>query len=181
MIHSFVATIGIFSKMWYDSMLSQKNAHLTIVVYFSTLSYQELKRRRMLNAIALNKALEQVLGNGVECVVLVNTRGALLASASTSPSFRDSQQEAVLVAAAANLWRAYATCDLARNKSTGQVEPDSLEALLVELGESKICALGVGGAGILLLSGTQVELGMLKLKATSLQRHLDPSLRNAMT
>lgn len=81
---------------------------------------------------------------------------------------------------AGNLWRAYATCDLARNRATGMLEPESLEAVMVDLGESKVCAVGVGGNGILLLAGQQVELGMLKLKATALQRHLDPSLRCVM-
>lgn len=134
----------------------------------------------MLNAQALNKSLEQCLGNGVDSVVLINTKGTLLSSASSHPKFQESQQLSTLIAVAGNLWRAYATCDLARNKATGQLEPESMESVLVDLGESKLCAVGVGGSGILLLTGQQVELGMLKLKATSLQRHLDPSLRAVM-
>jgi predicted regulator of Ras-like GTPase activity (Roadblock/LC7/MglB family) len=135
----------------------------------------------MLNAQALVKTLDQVLGNGVEHVILVTTRGSLLASASQLPDFDGSQLQCTYVAMSANLWRAYATCDLATNRSTGMLEPESLEAIMIDLGDSKVCAVGVGGSGILLLAGQQVELGMLKLKATSLQRHLDPSLRSVMS
>jgi predicted regulator of Ras-like GTPase activity (Roadblock/LC7/MglB family) len=133
----------------------------------------------MLSAKAVNAALKQTLGNGVEYVVLVNSKGSLLSSATTElDSEKATTTTLTLVTVAGNLWRSYSTNDLALNKNV--LEPESLEAILVDLGETKVCALSVGGSGILLLAGHQVELGLLKLKASGLQRYLDPQLRSVM-
>lgn len=133
----------------------------------------------MINAQALTKTLQQAIGNGVDTVLLLSTKGIELSVASSIPEYASSTQHSLLVATIANLWRAYATNDLAKSRS-GTIDPESLEALLVDLGESKICAVGVGSAGIVAVVGGQVEMGMLKLKATSLQRHLDGPLRNVL-
>ena len=131
----------------------------------------------MINAEALHASLKLVLDGGVDTVLLITTKGTLLASSSL-PSATVNQN--VIVAAVTNMWRAYATNDLAKSPSTGMLEPESLEALLVDIGDQKICAVGVAGSGIICLVGQQAELGMLKLKAASLQRHLDPMLRGVL-
>jgi hypothetical protein len=131
----------------------------------------------MINAAALNNSLKLVLDGGVDTVLLFTTKGSLLASASLPTAVVNQN---VIVAAVTNMWRACATNDLAKNPATGMLEPESLEALLVDIGDHKICAVGVAGSGIICIVGQQAELGMLKLKAASLQRHLDASLRGVL-
>lgn len=132
----------------------------------------------MLRASGLHDALTASLSGGVEAVVLLTTTGVPLSSASINPGYGRSPEHTLTHGIVATMWRSYAGCDLAYDIA-GELTPESLEALLVDVGDHRLCMVGVGGSAILCLMATRsVEQGLLKLKAASLQAHMDRAFRS---
>lgn len=137
----------------------------------------------MLNASELNAVIKGGVGDGVQLVLLLDANGDAMSSAFTDIRKDKNDDYAEMVAATANAWRVYARSDLAVNRLTLQVEPDSLEQVLVDFGEKKMCAMSVAGSAVLCLvsSDASVQMGLLKLKTAALQRKLDAMLRPVMS
>ncbi|ESL07929.1 hypothetical protein TRSC58_04377 [Trypanosoma rangeli SC58] len=131
----------------------------------------------MLDAAFINSSMKNALGNGVEAVILLDENGVLLSSASLNPEYVWQKEHSMIVAATGNVWRACAHNDLTKNKTTNTAEAEALEQVLIDFGEKKLCAMSVGGSAILCMVGTELEMGLLKLKTASLQRRLDGHLR----
>ena len=145
----------------------------------------------MINAKAFHQSLEEVLGNGVEIVLSLGLSGTILGSASsldTSAGPKTGADAAgeeafrnlsLLASVVTNMWVSYSSNDLTANmRDPSKSDPESLEALLFEVSNLKVCVVGCGGASILCLAGRgEVHFGMLKLKAAALQRHLDSAIR----
>lgn len=136
----------------------------------------------------------EVLGDGVEIVLSLGLSGTVLGSASSldtssiprnvSAEANEAGEEAfrnhsLLASVVTNMWLTYSTNDLTANlRDPSKTDPESLEALLFEVANLKVCVVGCGGCSVLCLAGRgNVNFGMLKLKAAALQRHLDPALR----
>ena len=159
----------------------------------------------MLKAKSLQSVLRAALAGGVETALLLADRGnTVLASAATNPAFPRSPEHALLVATIGNLWRAYATNDLASGgvgagpsgggndltsgagpTAAASARPKELDFLLVTAGDRRLCILALqpsdtaaAGELLLCLSATAaLELGMLKLRAASLKAHLEGQLK----
>nr|CCC92972.1 hypothetical protein, unlikely [Trypanosoma congolense IL3000] len=134
----------------------------------------------MLNAVVVNECLHGAVGSGVVASILLDEDGVLLSSASSNQEYAYSKERSMIIAAMGNVWRASARNDLAKNKTTNELEPEALEQVLIDFGNRKLCAMSVGGKAILCLVGYDVEMGALKLKTAALQRRLDGCLRQAL-
>ncbi|ORC91995.1 uncharacterized protein TM35_000042090 [Trypanosoma theileri] len=135
----------------------------------------------MLDAAAINSSMQQAVEDGVVGVFLLDRDGVLLTSASADPDYVHTKERAMIIAAISNVWRACASNDMAKNKLTNKVETESLEQVLIDFGENKICAMSVGGNAILGLVGSGMEMGLVKLKTATLQRRLDSYLRHVLS
>lgn len=130
----------------------------------------------MLDATLVHKVMKSSVKEGVIMAFLMNSEGEVITSALLDEP--DTQEHFGSIAAAVgNAWRVYARCDLSINIHN-QEEPDSLEQIILELSNKKICAMSVAGTWVVtVVSNETVEIGMLKLKAASLQRALDHLLQ----
>lgn len=130
----------------------------------------------MLDATLVHKVMKSTVKDGIIMAFLMNSEGEVITSALLDEP--DAQEHFGSIAAAVgNAWRVYARCDLSVNVHN-QEEPDSLEQILLELSNTKICAMSVAGTWVAaVVSNETVEIGMLKLKAASLQRALDHLLQ----
>ena len=147
----------------------------------------------MVKASSLATSLRRAIGDGVESALLLTTSGALMCTASNRVAFdfARSQECRKQTAIVANLWRTYAQsangmpCDTAPTphgdaSGGGAAANQDLELVLAELETHRLCCVGLGGRAVLALFATPAtELGMLKLKAASLQAELFDGLRLA--
>ena len=126
----------------------------------------------MLKAKSLHAVLKSSLAGGVETALLLADRGnSVLASASINAAFTRSPEHALVVAVVGNLWRAYATNDLAAPAAgaaaagpaggdlsrepaapgggggSGGAGRRELEFLLVNAGDRRLCILPLQTGG----------------------------------
>jgi hypothetical protein len=148
----------------------------------------------LLKAGLLAEKLQNSVGDGVDIVLLLSTSGALLSTASNRTEFARSQECRMLAALTANLWRNYASqCSVLNaqsgNKGAGGAPSPApaaagateLDFILAELETNKLCVFGMGGRAVLALyAQSSVELGLLKLKAASLQGELFDGVKLAL-
>lgn len=146
----------------------------------------------MVKASLLYDKLRNALGDGVDIVLLLTSSGSLMSSASIRVGFSQSQECRTLAALTANIWRTYASTQKgmpvasknAPHSSGGGDDDDTvseLEFVLAELETNKLCCFGMGGKAVLaLFAANSTELGMIKLKAASLQGELFDSIQLAL-
>lgn len=136
----------------------------------------------MLNASELNVVVSGAVGNGVVMALLLDASGNAIASAFGGTAADKEAIYAPVVAATANMWRAYARSELAVNKLNLEVEAESLEQMIVVFPDKKICAMSVADTAVVSLVSLEESVtdGYLKLKTAALQRKLDRLLRPVM-
>jgi predicted regulator of Ras-like GTPase activity (Roadblock/LC7/MglB family) len=160
----------------------------------------------MVKASVLAEKLNSAIGDGVDCALLMTTAGALLTTASAKTGFARSQECRMLAALVANIWRVYAQSSGGAPSDAPAAAPadgswsgargaggangagaaaaaanSDLELVLAELETHRLCCVGLGGRAVLALFATSgTELGLLKLKAASLQGELYEGLRLAL-
>jgi hypothetical protein len=136
----------------------------------------------MLNASELNAVIGNAVGNGVIMALLLDASGNAIASAFAGTAAQKEAIYAPVVAATANMWRAYARCDLATNKLNLELEIESLEQMIAVFPDKKICAMSVADTAVVSLVSLEgaVTEGFLKLKTAAVQRTLDRLLRPVM-
>lgn len=136
----------------------------------------------MLKARPLAGVLRQALGAGVDAVVLMNASGAVICSVSNESAVSNAHlcDAPILLAVMSHAWRGFASCEPS-SEDTAVSSGSSLEALMLDTPTTKTILMGVAnGAVILALIAQQdVEVGMLRLKATALQRHLHEPMSRA--
>eukprot|EP00758_Cryptobia_borreli_P008924 Tbor_TRINITY_DN5429_c3_g2::TRINITY_DN5429_c3_g2_i1::g.24681::m.24681/K20398/LAMTOR2; ragulator complex protein LAMTOR2 len=132
----------------------------------------------MISAKVLKDSLESVLGEGIDVSLLISLSGTILGVATTPDRRFDTN---IIASVVSNMWVAYSSNDLMPPSSTESdfkhYAPEGLEALLVEIGEVKVCTVNCGGTALLCLSGRDTEFGALKLRIAALQRHIDGPVR----
>lgn len=136
----------------------------------------------MLCASDLNAVVSSAVGDGVLMALLLDASGNAIASAFAGTPAQKDVTYAPVVAATANMWRAYGRSDLAMNKLNLELETESLEQMLVCFPDKKICAMSVADTAVVSLVSVDesVTEGFLKLKTAALQRKLDRLLRPVM-
>lgn len=136
----------------------------------------------MLNASELNAMVSGAVGEGIVMALLLDACGNAIASAFGGSAAEKEIFYAPVVAATANMWRAYARSKLAVNKLNLELEADSLEQMLAVFPDKKICAMSVADTAVISLVslGDGVTEGFLRLKTAALQRKLDRLLRPVM-
>lgn len=133
----------------------------------------------MLNASEVNAVVKSVVGNGIHLALLLDPSGNAISSAFDGIPDEREAPYASMIAVTANMWRAYARCDLAVNKLNLELEQDSLEQVLIEFDDKRMCAMSVADTAVVSLVSLDpnVTVGFLKLKTAALQRQLDSMLR----
>jgi hypothetical protein len=135
----------------------------------------------MIDAQALNDILGKALSAGIEACGITTQRGELIAARSINPSYIHSQEFNLLLSVVTNSWLSYKTTDLAINADTNAPDPEALCSLFIEAGEKRLYLLALGSQGIIFIqAGRTVQVGMLKLVASSLQEHLDQPFRDLL-
>ncbi|KAG5491364.1 hypothetical protein JIQ42_01263 [Leishmania sp. Namibia] len=136
----------------------------------------------MLCASDLNAVVNSAVGDDVLMALLLDASGNAIATAFSGSAAQRDILYAPLVAATANMWRAYAHSDLATNKLNLELESESLEQIIVSFPDKKICAMSVADTAVVSLVSVNesVTEGFLKLKTAALQRKLDRLLRPVM-
>ncbi|KAG5467041.1 hypothetical protein LSCM1_01221 [Leishmania martiniquensis] len=136
----------------------------------------------MLCASDLNAVVSSAVGDDVLMALLLDASGNAIATAFAGSAEQRDNLYAPLVAATANMWRAYARSDLAVNKLNLELESESLEQMIVSFPDKKICAMSVADTAVVSLVSVNesVTEGFLKLKTAALQRKLDCLLRPVM-
>ncbi|KAG5492343.1 hypothetical protein GH5_01261 [Leishmania sp. Ghana 2012 LV757] len=136
----------------------------------------------MLCASDLNAVVSSAVGDDVLMALLLDASGNAIATAFAGSAAQRDILYAPLVAATANMWRAYARSDLATNKLNLELESESLEQIIVSFSDKKICAMSVADTAVVSLVSVNesVTEGFLKLKTADLQRKLDRLLRPVM-
>ncbi|KAG5466509.1 hypothetical protein LSCM4_01660 [Leishmania orientalis] len=136
----------------------------------------------MLCASDLNAVVSSAVGDDVLMALLLDASGNAIATAFAGSAAQRDILHAPLVAATANMWRAYAHSDLATNKLNLELESESLEQIIVSFPDKKICAMSVADTAVVSLVSVNesVTEGFLKLKTAALQRKLDRLLRPVM-
>ncbi|CAJ1037133.1 hypothetical protein Q4I30_007680 [Leishmania utingensis] len=136
----------------------------------------------MLCASDLNGVMNSAVGDGVLMALLLDASGNAIATAFAGSAAQKDIMYAPVVAATANMWRAYARSDLAVNKLNLELETESLEQVIASFPDKKICAMSVADTAVVSLMSVDksVTEGFLKLKTAALQRKLDGLLRPVM-
>ncbi|KPI90749.1 hypothetical protein ABL78_0185 [Leptomonas seymouri] len=136
----------------------------------------------MLNASELNAVVGSAVDNGVIMVLVLDASGNVIASAFSGTAAEKERIYAAMIAATANMWRAYARNGLAMNKLNLELETESLEQMIVVFPDKKVCAMSVADTAVVSLVSLDdaVTEGFLKLKTAALQRRLDRLLRPVM-
>ncbi|KAG5492876.1 hypothetical protein JKF63_01456 [Porcisia hertigi] len=136
----------------------------------------------MLCASDLNAVVNSAVGDDILMALLLDASGNAIATAFAGSAAQRDMFYAPVVAATANMWRAYARNDLAINKLNLELEADSLEQMIVNFPDKKLCAMSVAETAVvsLLSVNESVTDGFLKLKTAALQRKLDRILRPVM-
>ncbi|KPA86562.1 hypothetical protein ABB37_00698 [Leptomonas pyrrhocoris] len=133
----------------------------------------------MLNASEFNAVVGSAVGNGVIMALVLDASGNAIATAFSGTAAEKEVIYAAVVAATANMWRAYARSSLATNTLNLELETESLEQMIVVFPDKKICAMSVADTAVVSLVSLDdaVTEGFLKLKTAALQRKLDRLLR----
>ena len=137
------------------------------------------KKRKMLNASELNAVVSSAVGNGILMALVLDASGNAIATGFSGTAAEKEAIYAPVVAATANMWRAYARNELATNKLNLELETESLEQMVAVFPDKKICAMSVADTAVVSLMSLDdsVTDGYLKLRTAALQRKLDRLLR----
>lgn len=140
------------------------------------------KKRKMLNASELNAVVSSAVGNGILMALVLDASGNAIATGFSGTAAEKEAIYAPVVAATANMWRAYARNELAMNKLNLELETESLEQMVAVFPDKKICAMSVADTAVVSLVSLDdsVTDGYLKLRTAALQRKLDRLLRPVM-
>lgn len=132
----------------------------------------------MIRSRNLHETLKNALGVELTSAVLVTTAGGLLAAAHVDAEHLRSKDHHLMIAAVVNIWRNYSHNNLTSPTLSDPPHPENLEFVIVQFETRRLCMVAVGPHAVLSLESSQkVEVGLLKLKATTLHAFLEPQLK----
>ncbi|KAL6594178.1 Roadblock/LC7 domain-containing protein [Neocallimastix californiae] len=144
----------------------------------------------MLKPKIISEILKQALSSSINTAILFSQEGSLLSYATNkynnvgSPVFNSlndpSEPSKVIAAISSNVWSVYKnSCSFwfVNQQNQAQAQDDSLNMIFLDCEEGKVIISQAGKLLIALVGNNDTEIGLLKIKMTTLVNYFNNSLQ----